>query len=380
MAPRSRRGGSSTSDPASPEPEVPGTAEPADRICPSCGVGNLETSARCYACGRDLPRLGDWTAGFGEDVDDLPAGDTPGLVGRVDTWRATRSTYGWLRQFPSLLEYPALAALVSVALLAVGLWVGLVVLSPSTPGGFGSKLLELVGVAVADYYAIGVATILALGAFVAAVTDRMSTERWSAAPGARRGDLRRVAWVRWAFTRLTAGTLLWMYDGLAAMVWYRYRWWLHGPVPRYDQPSSAWRIFTFLMPPVLLFEDLGFRGSQLRAEQLYRRKFGLTLIRNSLFEVTVVVAALAGFAIVLWSIVTDPFAPGARFAGYALLSSTIVYLAVLAAEIDQAIVQSVLYRFAVSGRLLPEFARRLEPLLRPRGGLTTASPIPGESD
>ncbi|HTP55492.1 MAG TPA: hypothetical protein VML53_02345 [Thermoplasmata archaeon] len=355
-----------------------GPTEPADRICPSCGAGNLETSVRCYACGRDLPRVGDWTAGFGEDVDASLAGETPGLVARFDSWRATRATFGWLRQNLSLLEYPAVAALVSAALLAAGFGIGLFVLAPSTPGGLDEKLLELVGVAIAEYYSVGVANVFALGAFVAHATDRMSTERWSATPASRRGELRRFAWVRWAFTRLTAGTVLWVYDGLVGMVWYRYQWFRAGPVPRYDQPSSAWRIFTFLVPPVLLFEDLGYRASLIRSEQLFRRRFGLTLIQNSVFDWTLLAASLAGSAIFLWSVVTDPFAPGVRWAVYGLLSSSVVYVAVLAEQVDRAIVQTVLYRFATSGRILPEFARRLGPLTGPRADRPTAGGTPSD--
>jgi hypothetical protein len=317
------------------------TSDAPDRVCPSCGAGNLRTSAACYRCGASL---------WGATPTSAPPPSGP-LVGddRITIRRAWHLGLNALRlvgRNRSLLVFPlvgSVATFATVALLGLGLYWLHPDLGTFALWAFGHPYWPI-AFAVTGYVTSVVVSMLALAGLVGASVVALEGRRPTVSDGWRVARTHLGSLLAWSLLDATVGLLL-------QLVTSRMR--VAGAVLRIAG-GIAWGISTYFVVQVLVLERQPIPASIARSARIIRYLFGDVLfsdiVAGLLAGAGVFLAAGAFVALVLGLPGSAGSVPWIVGAAGGILAGTFL---LLLGSTTATLVQTGLFRYAVTGRLDP---------------------------
>lgn len=256
-----------------------------------------------------------------------------------------RASLGLFRQDRHLIVLPLLGAVTALVTLAA---VGLPIVA-----GLGTNR---VGIAV-GLLAAGVvstsATLFFNVALVFAATDRIEGRTPTVGGSLAKAWGRRATILKWALLSVVVGTLVRAFERRLGVV---------GRLLGFAG-AFAWAVATFLVLPVLAFEDLGPIEVLRRSSTLLKGRFG-TVTRSGLrFGMLFGAWLLAAFAVVVTGALAMP-ASHVLGGGLVVVGVFGVFAVAMYASAASVYLRTILYRFSV-GESVPELGVDLASVLGP---------------
>jgi len=297
-------------------------------------------------------------------------------MGRLkSSWRLMVASLGLLNKRPGLLVLPAVSGTMILAVVAglVGGVVAVMGWAGGAPGsgheaevaGWVRKLwLALLPAALVVYVLCSFIGTLFNAALVACVLGRLEGEPTTLREGLRLAWARRGAILGWSLLNSAVGAILSLVRERARSIPGR-RGWLVGLLVR--PPGAVWSLVTFLIVPVLVFEELPSLKEYLRrSAELFKRTWGEQIVGRISVGLAVALITLAGIVLV----------GGIAFGlsatllqGHGIVISVVLLVAVgllgvvgvVLSSALNGIYAAALYSYAVTGMLPQQFTPDLLP-------------------
>jgi len=265
-----------------------------------------------------------------------------------DSWKLTKTAFRMIREDRSLLVFPLVAGLATIAVIGLLIAAEYWFVAPVIEGGgsftTGYEALGLLLFLVA-YFGATLVSVYCTAALIGAATLKLDGQHPSTADGWRAARARLGRLVLWALVTATVGLVIQAIQrrvgGLAGGIIG-----LAG--------GATWGVLTYFILPILLFEDQGAWASLKRSGHLFVSTFGRTLVSNLalglLIGAGIVVAVLLGFG-GIYLLFSGSVALGLTLLGVAVAFGVIVALIGSAAE---GILRAALYRYATTGKIDPD--------------------------
>ena len=280
------------------------------------------------------------------------------------SWRLMLAALKVLRKTPGLCILPTASGLMMAMLVAAlaGGGAALIAWKVAEPGW--TLLALMLGPALVVYVACSFVAILFNAALVACVLGELEGQPVSLGDGLRLAWARRGAIFSWALLYPAAGAVVSLLKQRAGSGRGAGRL-LAGLLVR--APGAAWSLATFLIVPVIVFEDLPSTRARLkRSFELLERTWGEQLVGRFGAGIGVAVVTLAGILLV------GATGVGLRVTllnAHAVAASVVLLGAiaalgaagVLLAKALNGVCAAVLYSYAVTGMLPEEFSPDLLP-------------------
>lgn len=343
--------------PSGPSP-IPSTgpSEPADRICPYCGAGNLRTSTVCFQCSRKIPLHGEFVPGLA--MDDIAAEDDSPSVRLTfrQSWELSKVSLGLLRDHPFLLVFPTIAGCCALGVFGLWLWLGGWLSGISLASGFNGDLTGFSVAALIAYLLLSVVSVLTTAALVGAAARLAEGLPASAADGWRAVPSRFWPLVGWALFAATAGIAIALVSALFSRI----------PVVGAGVRTAAdiaWTFATYFMVPVILFERWDDIGDSLhRSGQLFVGNFGRTFLSTLMVDLLLLSGFLVAAVLVVFAVQDAVFGNRTLAILYGGAALAIGYAVFIVAATAEGTLVAVLYLFATTGKVRPDIAAHLSPL------------------
>lgn len=272
-------------------------------------------------------------------------------MGRISTsWELVRQSFQILKSDKELLWLPVLSAISCVLVTAMIVSGGAVLFYPSIKAAIDASgrwrpAPDLIIVATFVFYLANYFVIVFFNtALVGAASIRLQGGDPTLEDGLRLAWCRKGIILQWAVLAATVGTILNMIENRTSLIGK----FVVGLI------GLAWTLASFLVVPILAFEDAGPLEALRRSAELFRKTWGEQVAGGFSFGLIFFLLALPG---VLLPLVGQALtgSPG-LIVGVILLVLYIVLLSVVTSA-TRGIFVAALYRYATSGEIAPGFRK-----------------------
>ena len=263
-----------------------------------------------------------------------------------DSWKLTKTAFGLIREDRALLIFPLVAGLSILGvlgLLALGMfWLIL----PPLASGTLSNAYAALGVALflLAYFAMAFLSIYCTAALVGAATLKLNGQQPTAADGWRVARSRVGRLLAWAILTATVGLLIQAISSRVRGV---------GGVLIAGIGGASWAVVTYFIIPVILYEDQGAWRSLSRSGKLFISTFGRSIVSNVVVGLIIAAGLFAGVVLV----VVGALLLGTSLylgIGVIVLGLAIGAVVVLIGSAAEGILRAALYRYATTGKIVPD--------------------------
>lgn len=264
-----------------------------------------------------------------------------------DSWTLTKTSFRILRERPSLLVLPGLAALVGLAILALFTLPVLGVYLANPAGlrqfvGTSAGLAVMIALYVGLYFTLVFVGNFFLAALVAAAASHFEGRAPSVSYGLQiaRARVRRI--LLWSLVAASVGLAIQLiasrFRGLASIV-------------IRVSAGTTWSIATFFVIPVIVFENAGPWASLKRSAGLFGQTFGKTLLSNLYLALLTIALVIVGLVPIFYAIVVAATGGSLLVAvGLGLLGAAVLAFGLILSATLQGLLRMALYRYATTGR------------------------------
>ncbi len=263
-----------------------------------------------------------------------------------DSWKLTKTAFGLIREDRALLIFPLVAGLSILGvlgLLALGMfWLIL----PPLASGTLSNAYAALGVALflLAYFAMAFLSIYCTAALVGAATLKLNGQQPTAADGWRVARSRVGRLLAWAILSATVGLLIQAISSRVRGV---------GGVLIAGIGGASWAVVTYFIIPVIIYEDQGAWRSLSRSGKLFISTFGRSIVSNVVVGLIIAAGLFAGVVLV----VVGALLLGTSLylgIGVIVLGLAIGAVVVLIGSAAEGILRAALYRYATTGKIVPD--------------------------
>lgn len=263
-----------------------------------------------------------------------------------DSWKLTKTAFRLIREDRALLIFPLVAGLSILGvlgLLALGMfWLIL----PPLASGTLSNAYAALGVALflLAYFAMAFLSIYCTAALVGAATLKLNGQQPTAADGWRVARSRVGRLLAWAILTATVGLLIQAISSRVRGV---------GGVLIAGIGGASWAVVTYFIIPVILYEDQGAWRSLSRSGKLFISTFGRSIVSNVVVGLLIAAGLFAGVVLV----VVGALLLGTSLylgIGVIVLGLAIGAVVVLIGSAAEGILRAALYRYATTGKIVPD--------------------------
>lgn len=263
-----------------------------------------------------------------------------------DSWKLTKTAFGLIREDRALLIFPLVAGLSILGvlgLLALGMfWLIL----PPLASGTLSNAYAALGVALflLAYFAMAFLSIYCTAALVGAATLKLNGQQPTAADGWRVARSRVGRLLAWAILSATVGLLIQAISSRVRGV---------GGVLIAGIGGASWAVVTYFIIPVIIYEDQGAWRSLSRSGKLFISTFGRSIVSNVVVGLIIAAGLFAGVVLV----VVGALLLGTSLylgIGVIVLGLAIGAVVVLVGSAAEGILRAALYRYATTGKIVPD--------------------------
>jgi Family of unknown function (DUF6159) len=278
--------------------------------------------------------------------------DTGGMNRMQTSWEIAKRSWAVLKSEKSLAWFPVFSFLASLAV--IGVFAGLVAAAGIDDKSTGNSLQPMGWVFIALAY-LGLAFVQTyfLAALVAGADVRLQGGHSTVSTALQVANSRLHRLLPWAIVTATVTMILQAIEERFGVV---------GRIVA-SLVGLAWNLVTFLTIPILVLEDLGVGAALRRSKDLFKKTWGENVIGQAGL-------GIVGFVLMLPALLVIAIGAALGTAGLivfgALAGAWIIVVATTVGALS-GIYRTVLYRFASSGQIPPEFAGvDLEHAFRPR--------------
>ncbi|MFH1024174.1 MAG: DUF6159 family protein [Planctomycetota bacterium] len=290
-------------------------------------------------------------------------------MGRIArSWTLMKATMGFLKRNPKLAIFPVLSGVLSIFLVVAiggGALAGLAAAGMFREGVGRGVAAAAVPVLAVVYVMCAFVVIVFNAALIGCVLLDLEGKPCAWRDGMRLAWARRWVILRWSLLYAGVGIFLNILENQANRLPFGGRLLARGVL---WFTGAAWTLVTFLLVPVLVYEEVNLREGIRRSVALFKRTWGEQVVgRIGLSLIALIVAILAVTILALAICIQVKFNP-ASAAGLISLWGTagvLVLMIVLGAGILGTVLNgiytAVLYSYAVTGMLPKEFPAELAP-------------------
>ena len=278
--------------------------------------------------------------------------DTGGMNRMQTSWEIAKRSWAVLKSDKSLAWFPVFSFLASLAV--VGAFAGLVAGTGIDNKSTGDSLAPIGYVFIAlAYLALAFVQTYFLAALVAGADARLQGRHSTISTAVQVANSRLHRLLPWAIVSATVTMILQAIEERFGVV---------GRVVA-SLAGLAWNLITFLTIPILVIEDLGVGAALRRSKDLFKKTWGENVVGQAGLSIV-------GFLFMLPAIAVFAIGASLGTAGVivfgAIAGAWIIVVATAMAALS-GIYRTVLYRFAATGQIPPEFAGLdLERAFQPR--------------